>query len=329
MTDSKIDLSSWSRFLTRDLIVSPELLGLACEFQFEKGQIRIEIPTADNLTDSEDNDSALKIFSYKVKNGRKIPVAIAVRFVDVLVCLNRKVNLPKEVLTRHPNPIALLSREQQKLLDELTTAHYDVASRAFDLWVKTLRWKSGKGAIGRPEVHGFESGWSTYLLDNTTKWRFWATPLTLSVILHKPVTLSEWNEAEKALQLGQKSPVYIDLMFDGIEQFKLGDLQRSVVDLAVACESYMRARVMQNLPGGLTNAVLNYIDEAPIQRVLDKFFAETLSDEQNRRLESIRSTLHQLFDARNDILHSGRKEDLSSADCKKYIEATKKLIAIE
>jgi hypothetical protein len=328
MTDSKIDLLSWSRFITRDLVVSPELLGLACEFQFEKGRIRIEIPTADSLTDNEANDSALKISSYKEKNGRKIPVGIAVNSVDVLVYLNRRVNLPKEVLTRHPNPIDLLSREQQKLLDELTTTHYDVASRAFDLWVKTLRWKSGKGIIGRPEVHGFESGWSTYLLDKTTKWRFWATPLRLTITLHEPIALSVWNEVVKSLQLGQKPPVYIDLMFDGIEQFKLGDLQRSVVDLAVACESYMRARVRQNLPSGLTDVVLKYIDEAPIRRVLDNLFEDTLSNAQTRILKSIRSTLHQLFNARNDILHSGHKGDLKSDDCKKYIEATKKLIAI-
>lgn len=328
MTDPKIDLSSWSRFITRNLVVVPEILGLACEFQFEKGKARIEIPAADNLTDSETDSSVLRISSYKMKNERKIPVSIAVNSVDVLVYLNRRVSLPKEVLTRHPNPIDLLSREQGKLLDELTTAHHDVASRAFDLWIKTLRWKSGKGAIGRPEVHGFESGWGTYLLEKKTKWRFWGTPLRLSIILHKPITLSEWHEVEKSLQLDQKPPVYIDLMFDGIEQFKLGDLQRSIVDLAVACESYMRARVIQNLPSGLTDVVLKYIDEAPIRRVLDNLFKETLSDNQNSRLKSIRSTLHRLFDARNDILHSGHKEDLTSADCKKYIEATKKLIAI-
>jgi hypothetical protein len=117
-------------------------------------------------------------------------------------------------------------------------------------------------------------------------------------------------------------------MFDGIEQFKLGELQRSVVDLAVACEAFMRARVMQNLPDGLTKAASKYIDEANIRQVLEHLFKDTLSEEQMRRLKSTKSRLHRLFDARNTILHSGYKEDLTSADCKKYIEATKKLIAI-
>jgi len=328
MTDPQVDLLSWNRFITRNLVVVPELVGKTNEFQFEKSQVRIELPTEDKLTESRDDDSALEISSYKMKNGRKIPVAIAVRSVDVLVHINERVSLPEEALNHRPNPIDLLSEEQQKLLDKLATTHGDVASRAFDLWINTLRWKSSNGAIGRPEVHGSESGWTTYLLNKATKQRFWAAPHSLTLTIYEPITLSEWHEVEKSLQLGQKPPVYIDLMFDGIEQFKLGDLQRSVVDLAVACESYMRARVMQNLPSGLTDVVLKYIDEAPIRRVLDNLFKETLSDKQNRRLQSIRSTLHQLFNARNDILHSGHKEDLTSADCKKYIEATKKLIAI-
>jgi hypothetical protein len=328
MTDPQVDLLSWNRFITRNLVVVPELVGEANEFQFEKSQVRIELPTEDKLTENRDDDSALEISSYKMKNGRKIPVAIAVRSVDVLVHINERVSLPEEVLNHRPNPIDLLSEEQRKLLDRLATTHGEIASRAFELWIKTLRWKSSNSAIGRPEVHGSESGWTTYLLNKPTKWQFWAAPHVLTATIYEPITSLQWHEVEEALKLGQQPPIYIDLMFDGIEQFKLGDLQRSVVDLAVACEAFMRARVMQNLPSGITAPVLKYIDEAPIQQVLDKFFKETWSDEQNRSLRSIRSTLHQLFTARNDILHSGHKEDLTSVDCKKYIEATKKLIAI-
>lgn len=150
----------------------------------------------------------------------------------------------------------------------------------------------------------------------------------MTVYLHTPITLSEWHAVEETLKLGQESPIYIDSMFDGIEQFKIGNLQQSVVYLAVACEAFMRARVMQNLPEGLTNAVVQYIDEANIRQVQRHLFIDTLREEQIDLLKSINSRLHQLFDARNTILHLGQKEDLTSADCQKYIEATKKLIAI-
>jgi len=90
----------------------------------------------------------------------------------------------------------------------------------------------------------------------------------------------------------------------------------------------MRARVMQKLPKGLTEAVRKYIDDASIRQVLEYLFKDMLNEEQKKYLKRINSCLHKLFDARNTILHSGREEDLTSADCQKYIEATKKLIAI-
>ncbi len=328
MTDLQVDLVSWNRFITRNFAVVPELLGQASEFQFEKGQITIELPTADKLTDSKTDDSPLRIVSYKEEDGCKIPLKIAVNNVDVLVRLKRRVNIPEEVLTRHPNPIDLLSNGQQKQLDKLAKAHGDVANRAFDLWIRTLRWKSGNGAIGRPDIHGAKSGWGTYLLNNETMHRFWVSHEPITLYMYECITLAEWYEVEETLKRGQESPVYIDLMFDGIEQFNLGYLQRSVVDLAAACEAFMRARVTQNLPKGLNDAVLAYIGEANIRRVQEHLFKETLSEEQMKLLKNINSHLNQLFDARNTILHSGHKEDLTLADCKKYIEATKKLIAI-
>lgn len=335
MTNSKINIISWDRFTTRNLIVSPELLGLSHEFTFKNGLAKIELPSVDNLpkeiTDEsirQSHDSVLTIRSYREEGGRKIPVGISVNSIDVIVSLSKTINLPSEVLTRHPNPIDLLSDKQQKRLDEISKSHRDVSSGAFDRWVRILRWKSNNGSICRPEFHGGESGWSNYLLDDTTKWRFWSGPIIIPVYLQAPITLSEWRAVEETLKLGQESPIYVDSMFDGIEQFKIGNLQQSVIYLAVACEAFMRARVMQNLPEGLTKSVLQYIDEANIRQVQSHLFKDTLREEQISLLKSINSRLHQLFDARNIILHSGQKEDLTSADCQKYIEATKKLIAI-
>jgi hypothetical protein len=241
MTDSKINIISWDTFIARNLIVAPELLGLSHEFTFKNGLAKIELPSADNLpkeiTDEsirQSYDSVLTIKSYREEDGRKIPLGISVNSIDVTVSLNITINLPEEVLTRHPNPIDLLSDNQQKRLDEISKSHRDVSSGAFDRWVRILRWKSNNGSICRPEVHGLESGSSNYLLDDTTKWRFWASPYIVTVYLHKPIPLSEWHRVEEALKLGQESPVYIDAMFDGIEQFKVGNLQQSVVYLAVA-----------------------------------------------------------------------------------------------
>jgi len=274
------------------------------------------------------HNSIVSIKSYREENGRKIPIALSIKSVDVQVDLGEVVTLPEEVLTRQPNPVDLLSKEQQTQLDKIMNSHTDFADEAFDRWIRILRWKSGNGSIARPEIHGLDSGWGTHLLDSATKQRFWRSGVTVTVYLDHAITLQIWHDVEATIKQRQESPVYVDLMFDGIEQFKVGNLQQSVVDLAVACEAFMRTRVMQNLPKGLSATVVKYIDEAPIRQVQERFFKDTLDNEQKKVLKSINSRLHQLFNARNTVLHSGRKEDLTSADCQQYSEATKKLIAI-
>jgi len=333
MVDSQINISSSHRFTTTNFTVAPELLGLSHEFLFKNGQVKIQLPSADNLpkeiTDNsirESRDSIVTIRSYREQDGRKIPIGIDINSVDVQVCLNETITLPKEVLTRPPNQIDLLSEEQRDSLDQMGESYAKFANEAFDRWIRILRWKSNNGSIVRPEFHGFESG--SYLLNDATNRPVWRSPLIITMYIANPITLSIWHDIEATLKLGQESPVYIDSMFDGIEQSKVGNLQQSVVYLAVACESFMRARVMQNLPKDLTTAVVKYIDEANIRQIQEHMFKDTLTGEQIKFLKSINSHLHQLFDARNTILHSGYKQDLTSADCQKYIHATKKLLAI-
>jgi len=328
MTHLKVNIVSWNRFITRNLVVVPELLGLTHEFQFESGLIRIELPAADKLTEDKTKDSRLVISAYKTEEGIQLPTRISVKSIDLVCNLSKSISIPAEVLTRHPNPIDLLTEKQQKQVNDISNTHSDIAYRAFELWIGTLRWKSGNGSIGTSEIHGSKSGWSTYLLNEATNKRFWAGPHALTTYIHNPVTLEQWNEAQEALKLGLKSPVYIDLLFEGIEQLKNGDIRRTVVDLAVACEAFIRLRVMQTLPDGLTDSVRKYIDDANIRQSLNYFILETLNEEQKKLIKGISSTLHQLFDARNTILHSGYKEDLTQSECRKYLDATRKLISI-
>lgn len=336
MTDSQISIISWHRYLTRGLVVAPELLGLSHEFTFKAGSVKIELPSGDALpkevTDTsvwESDDSPSTIEAYRKEGDHWIPTQVSVKYVDVQVDLDETVTLPEEVLNRHPNPVDLVSKEQQTQLDGLRDRHGGVADEAFDRWVRALRWKSGRGWIARPEIHGSDSGWGTYLLDRDTKRRFWVSGVTLNVSLGHPIASSMWHDVEAAVKQGQESPVYVDSMFDGIEQFKADNLQLSVVYLAVACEAFMRARVVRGLPKGLSPAAAKFIREAPIAQVREHLLRDTLDNEQKKILTSVNPRLRALFEARNKILHSGHKPGLTQADCREYIEATKKLIAID
>jgi hypothetical protein len=335
MADSQINISSRHRFTTTNLAVVPELLGLSHELPFKNAQIKIQLPSADNLPKKTTNksivkslDSVVTIRSEQDKNGRKIPVSLWIKFVDVQVSLNETITLPKGILSRPPNQLDLLSKQQQTRLAQTLESHKELANEASDLWIRILRWKSSDGSIARPEIHGFDPRQGSCLIDGVTKQRFWVGDLTLNVYLSRPITLSTWHDIEDTFRLGQESPIYIDSMFDGIEQLKIGNFQQCVVYLAVACEAFMRARVTQNLPTGLTTALIKYIDEAPIRQILENVFPDTLHDAQNNVFKRTKSRLHKLFDDRNTILHSGHKEDLTLRDCQQYILDTKNLIEI-
>jgi hypothetical protein len=324
----QVEIVSWNRFITRNLVIVPEMLGLEHEFLLGQSKVRIKLPDNKDIPTSNAEHSRLLTFTYKIVDGNQVPTMFGVESVDVLVQLGKQVSIPEEMLTEPPNAYDLLSKEQQTQLDEMAQAHGDVAREAFDVWIRTLRWKSHIGVIGRPEIHGFESGWSTYLLNDETKTRLWRETQILTLPPGKPITLEEWNNAEEVLKLGERPPVYIDLMFDGMEHLDLGDFRRATVDFAVACEAFVRSKVLQQLPHALSEPIKRYIDETNIRYVLRHFFPETLSEDQKKILKRIDSALHQLFNARNDILHSGYKEGLTGSECQKYLNATQKLIAI-
>jgi hypothetical protein len=298
----RVEAISWNRFLTRNFAVVPELLGRSHEFQFHQGAISIELPTRSG------GEERVKLLSWRQDTGR--PTRFWIKSVDVLVRLQTQVNVPEQVLHQPPNAYDVLSQDQQNHLEKTAQTHGSLAEKGFDVWLKTLRWKSNNAFIGRPEVRGPESGWTTYLFDEATRHRFWAATQVIQASPGQAVTLAEWEETERALKSGTKSSVFYDLMLDAIEHFRLGDLQRSVVDAAVACESFMRVKVMQQLPSGLSNTVRRYIDEANIRQVLTRFYPDILNTDEAKILKAISSTLHQLFDARNTILHSGYKSDL-------------------
>lgn len=333
----EVKFLSWDRFETMGLIVAPSLLGLCHEFNNNGSIIGITLPSADALDSDEKYHERLRVRQYHIVDGEEVPSQVAVKTVDVTVCKNQKIRVPVQVLSVQPNAYDLLSKNQQNQLEGFERSYSPIARNAFDLWLRTLRWKSGKGSIGRPETRGPETGWGTYLLDADTKKRFWAGTSIVNVTIYREiVTLAIWKEVERSLQNGETAPIYYDFLFDAGEHFKHGDYNRAVIDAAVACETYLRTCVNQELPEELGVAFREYIDDANIRQVLKYFLDGILSEVQKKRLSKIRTGLHKLFDARNDLMHSGhfrdRKSkqirDLTEDDCRGFLETARKLIGL-
>jgi hypothetical protein len=256
-------------------------------------------------------------------------VEYRVHAVDVSIRLPEEIRFPAAILELPCKAGELFNDNQQRSLDMQTEKYGQIAQRAFDLWLRTIRWKCNNGAIGRPELHGSETGWATHLVDESTKKDIWASPQMYVVRRQERVTEVCWNDTGRALTGGLEPPVYYDLMFDGEEHLRIGDFKRSAVDCAVACEAFLRIWVGQHLPVDLSDAVRQYVNDANIRQVLKRFFPEILDGKQAKLLQQLRSDLQRLFDARNTILHSGCMENLTPDDCQTFLIATQRLISME
>jgi hypothetical protein len=144
----------------------------------------------------------------------------------------------------------------------------------------------------------------------------------------KAITVETWEDVRNAVQKGLDSPVYIVLMHDSIEHMGHGDLSRAIVDMAVACESFLRMLLSSSLPSDLSYSIREHLDDVNIRPVLTKFIPDILTQAQLKKLKSIESKLHKLFDTRNDIVHIGHSISLTIEDCKKYLEVTKNLFLL-
>jgi hypothetical protein len=281
------------------------------------------------LPTEPNQEGQLSFNGWREQNGKKVPIQYSVNTVDIEVATKEKILLPCKVLDVSPCAYKIISKEQQENLNHLVAVYGSTAERAFALWIKTLRWKCNNSAIGRPEISGCESGWSTYLVAKPQDKRVWIAPQIIVAMGSKMVTPEIWADVENSLKQGCTSPVYIDLMMDANEHIKLDDVQRATVDIAIACETFLRMILASTLPSNLQPAIAIYIDDANIRQVIEKFIPEVLNDAERKDFNKIKSKLHILFDNRNKIVHKGDMSSLTKKVCESFIETANKLFEMK
>lgn len=321
----KLSLASWNRFITRNLSIHPKLVGAEHQFLYGNHKIIIKLPS---LPKNVLENKLLTLTSYREKNDKKIPIEYFVHSIDLTVSIPKKELLPKEILDKSPNQFEIFSEKQQEYLNQLAETHQAVAQKAYDLWLRTLRWKSDNSTIGRPEIKAHESHMPACLITTPSEQRIWNAPMRFIAKGGNYITPQIWQEAEKILISGETPPTFVDLIMDAEEHIKLGDLSRAIVDMAIACEIFLRLLVSRNLPKGLQNSIEKFIDEVNIRPVLEKFVPDILKTKQLLELKKIKSHLHKLFDERNNIVHKGNISTLTVEKSNKYLQTAKRLITI-
>lgn len=168
-----------------------------------------------------------------------------------------------------------------------------------------------------------------YLIEKRSLKRVWIPLTVLTSPATDPVTELEWKATQSALKKSEIPPLYYEILFEGIEHRKSRDVKRSVIDFAVSSEVYLRSKIIESLPKEISAPALEYLDEANIRRVLTKLFPVLLSSTGLTQFKKIEGNLHQLFDARNEALHSGTLTRITDTDLGNFESSAKKLIALE
>jgi hypothetical protein len=325
-----VELTSWTRFDTPHVTIAPELLGRSHVFSFEGHEIDIRLPTAESLPEYDEPGryvvgDRLSLNTWKAGTF----LWVDVHNVDVVVNIPDRTPMPEEARTT-PITHEYFSEEEEKRLDELATRYGDLAYRAFDLWIRTLRWKADDYRMGTPELSGVkETGSRTEIREKDSPNRFWAGGQEIILFVGKPVTVEVWNKVSVALDARESPPIFYDLLYSAMARLERGDLRLTIIDAAVAAETYMKTTIDGSLPPSLDAKVRKYISRARMPTVLDDFFPACLDAEQSERYSSLKPDLRNLFKDRNEIMHSGQKEGLTETYCQKIINSVHELVSLD
>jgi DNA polymerase III delta prime subunit len=153
---------------------------------------------------------------------------------------------------------------------------------------------------------------------------------------HRAVSLQEWQDIQQKLSTQSYPPTYIEHKHDAEEYIELGDYRRALVDLATACELFLRTVVLRSLPDGLGPNLREAIEQDNISQYFNRFFPKTISEAARQQYKkkqygknNMPKELGSLFKRRNDLLHSGNASSVNREVCERFLKMTKDLLALE
>jgi len=209
---ANVELIAWTRFDTPNFEVAPDLLGRSHIFTFDGFEVEISLPSADRVAGLSEHrietfsDDRVHIKSWRKQDGRPELLAVGVYDVDVKVSIPGTTLLPQEARTRQlcHDPY---SEQQKEHLRKLASDYSNLASNAFDLWIRTLRWKAGNYRIGLSDSGGTMTPEArTEMREKDTLHRFWAGALSINAYVPAPVKVEAWDMVAAALNVGVSPP---------------------------------------------------------------------------------------------------------------------------
>jgi hypothetical protein len=266
-----------------------------------------------------------RIDCYLWKSVDKIPVEYQVNNLDVEIVLELPIRVPEKILHLHPNQYDAFTPREQEELSRTVTEMGDIVSRAFEHWLRVLRWKSGVGHIGEPSVrYAAGDGGGTVLRERATGHRFWLQGHTITAYGRQAVSLAGWKSTQTALNTNKEPPVWFDFLFDGEMRINNKDLIGAVLSLAIALEVNIRTIFSRELQKGTVEpTILEIFDQTNLRSLLNRIKKLRFWSKEWDAATDL-STFNSLMNYRDRVMHSAETKNLDAKELRRMYTAVRK-----
>ena len=326
---TRIPLQLRCQFRCQRFAVLPALMGKSHEFDFAESRVIITLPNINEVGDSNSTQPKALCQAWRPVNGEYIPSNYDIYRIQIRVTSKATPAIHPDMLNLNINQYDLIDEEEQQVLNDLGNSNFDLAVAAYEYWLAVLRWKTGDHRIGRATSVGNAGGQTPRLYAVDTEKAVWASTVVINFGASHKTTLEEWEACEVALQNSEKVPEHVILLQDGQENHERLDYRRSLIDIAIACEIYLRFKVLSSMPKNLLPSLRLAIEVMNINQFATKFFPEILDIEGKAAYKSLSKDLASLFDVRNKIMHMHNNERATSEQCVRFIDLAKKLFQLD
>jgi len=300
------------------LYLAQDLLGASHYFKYKGYSVEIRIP-------SPNETLKLRTAGSHIVDGEEKPFLSQVKIVDVYIKIPKALECINIQDENNVNPNHKLTGcDPDKLINKLTGASIS----AFRYWLDIVRLITKDFNIGLRSRRSATHSHASIIYDDNEK-RICSGPFcVISKIVDHGIERGAWSEIQSDLEKGTSLPIYFQFLIDANHALEDNRLKSCVIDLAMACETYLRFSVFDVLED-CPEDVKSNMELASINAFSNGYFRNRVIPSHKTKYEKLKKDhLGSLFDARNKLVHMGEVKRVSRKNCERFINATNELFSI-
>ena len=301
------------------LYLYQELLGNSHNFNLSGFKIVVRIPFPAETR-------KIRTAGSHVVDGENIPFLSQIKIIDIYIDIPNDLECINSEDTNNVNPDHKITGcDPNNLIREMT----EVSIKAFRYWLDIVRLMTKDYHIGLGS-RKLSSNSSAYIVDSIHEKPICSGPIGfISKIVDHGINNDMWDKIQSELNKGFLLPIHYQFLIDASHALEDWRLKSCIIDLAMACETYLRYSVFEVL-GECPEDVKSNMELANINSFANGYFKIRVVSSHLIKYEKLRkSHLNSLFDARNKLVHMGETERVTHKNCVRFIKKANELFDIQ